>query len=285
MIGASSSMRHTQTVIYAAHTNCAVRRHLCGTHKLRHTQTVQYHLKGMAKSCNKHHRATHTTMQHTLSCTERARRKDRIQERQREREKEKTHTVRLAESRWRLDKRMPSFRVATWRLPLSVVACSCISRRSATIVSCVAASRCSSRVLSSSSIEPCSVWQRVAACCSVVRCGAVCWQCVGGVLAVCCNVLQCVAARMSCPRLPTSPAVSCRALQCAATCSRQYQLVHYSSPVLSASANEARCSWREGDSAHSSKCSAHQHVTCSARSWRRCRDSLTYCNTLHHTAM
>jgi len=133
-----------------------------------HTQTVQYHLKGMAKSCNKHHRATHTTMQHTLSCTECARRKDRIKERQREREKEKTHTVRLAESRWRLDKRMESFRAATWRLSLKVAACCCISRRSATIVSCVAASRYSSRVLSSSSIEPCSVWQCVAVCCRVL---------------------------------------------------------------------------------------------------------------------
>jgi len=201
----------------------------------------------MAKSCNKNHRATQSRMQQTqqdaaerAACNReqdaartehhaahtvlhRACEKERQDTRKKERKrKTKIQTVRFAESRWRLDKRMESFRIATWRLPLSLAACSCISRRSATIVSCAAASRCTSRLLSSSFIEPYSVWQCVAGCCSVVRCGAVCWQCVGGVLAVCCNVLQCVAARVSCPRPPCCVlqcvAVCCSVLQCVAVC-------------------------------------------------------------------
>jgi len=64
------------------------------------------------------------------------------------------------------------------------------------------------------STKPPRVLQRVAACCSVLQCIAVCCIALQGVavrcsvlqcVAVCCSVLQCVAAR-------------CSALQCVAVC-------------------------------------------------------------------
>jgi len=68
-------------------------------------------------------------------------------------------------------------------------------------------------------------WAQVVVRCSVLKCVAVCWQCI----AKCCSVLQCVAV---CCSVLQCVAVCCNVLQCAAMCCSVLQCVTVRCSVL-----------------------------------------------------